>query len=224
MAHTKIKTDNAYLTTKLDLRRAFLRKYHDHAAGGDAPRVLDCCQGGGAIWGHLGREFELAGYWGVDVKPKKGRLRIDSVRILAQPGWTQNVVDVDTYGSPWKHWANIMAHLVKPTTVFLTIGQLTTGTVGSLDKKCYESAGMIFPTLKPAAGFGVKLASLLTNYVLTTTPPRVRLVEAIEATSFGNARYIGARLEPVACPRCNGQAADPDGVACAICNGSGVHP
>src|SRR5438552_1243842 len=99
------KTDNHNLPAKLALRTYFLRKYHMQdvrrdAAGATNINVLDCCQATGKIWGTLQREFPLAGYWGVDVKPKKGRLTIDSVKILDQPGWTQNVVDVDTYGSP----------------------------------------------------------------------------------------------------------------------------
>jgi hypothetical protein len=187
------KTDNGHLAIKLDLRRHFLRRYH--AAGG--AQVLDCCQGGGALWGHLRREFDVASYWGVDVKAKKGRLKIDSVRILQQPGWPQDVIDVDTYGSPWKHWAALLANLARPVTVFLTIGQVATGTVGSLDMKCYQAAGMVFPTLKVPAAFGVKLASVLTHYVLTAVPPTVRIVEAVEAEAQGNARYIGVRLEPV---------------------------
>lgn len=191
-----VKTDNGHLIAKLDLRRYFLRKYH----ADDPANVLDCCQGSGVIWSHLRREFRVASYWGVDVKPKRGRLKIDSVRILQQSGWTQNVIDADTYGSPWKHWAALLPNLSRPTTVFLTIGQVATGTVGSLDKKCYQAAGLEFPTLKVPAGFGVKLAAVLTEFVLMKIPPTVRMVEALEAEAKGNARYIGVRLEPCATP------------------------
>ncbi|HZU48538.1 MAG TPA: hypothetical protein VFA16_15010, partial [Mycobacterium sp.] len=96
MAQTK--TDNGNLEAKLGLRRHFLRRYHME----NKPMVLDCCQGDGIIWRKLRQEFECD-YWGVDVKPKRGRLSIDSVRILAQPGWPHDVLDIDTYGSPWRH-------------------------------------------------------------------------------------------------------------------------
>lgn len=92
------KTDNKDPSAKLELRRYFLRKYH----AGEPIHVLDCCQATGFLWRTLRQEFPIASYWGLDLKPKKGRLQIDSTRVLEQNGWKQNVVDVDTYGSPWE--------------------------------------------------------------------------------------------------------------------------
>jgi hypothetical protein len=90
------KTDNHNPKAKLLLRRHFLDKYH---ADGNAD-VLDCCQAGGLLWKEIRKTHQIARYWGVDLKPKKGRLKIDSVRILQQSGWPQNVIDIDTYGEP----------------------------------------------------------------------------------------------------------------------------
>ena len=59
MPASKVKTDNAHVRAKLDLRRHFLRTYH---ADGSA-NVLDCCQGSAVLWSTLRREFKLAGYW-----------------------------------------------------------------------------------------------------------------------------------------------------------------
>src|SRR6266576_3131176 len=115
---SSLKTDNTSPAAKLELRRYFLRAYH----ATEPIHVLDCCQATGFLWRTLRKEFPLASYWGLDLKPKKGRLKLDSVRVLAQPGWPQNVVDVDTYGSPWKHWTALLPHVTKPLTVFLTIG------------------------------------------------------------------------------------------------------
>src|SRR5438067_975429 len=116
---SQTKTDNHNAAAKLALRRHFLRQL---AAQGEAIQVLDCFQGEGVMWKTLRSEFPVAGYWGVDVKPKKGRLKIDSARILEQSGWTQNVVDLDAYGSPWKHFQNLIATCQHSVTVFLTIG------------------------------------------------------------------------------------------------------
>jgi hypothetical protein len=127
---TTKKTDNANLPAKLDLRRYFLRKYHADGTG----RVMDCCAGSGRLWGTLRNEFVIASYWALDLKTKRGRLKVDSSRILAQRGWTENIIDIDTYGSPWTHWENMLPNITAPTTAFLTIGQLTTGTVGSIGK------------------------------------------------------------------------------------------
>lgn len=128
------KTDNHNPAAKLALRRYFLRKYH----AGERFSVLDCCQGSGLLWGELRREFSDCDYWGVDLKPKSGRLKIDSVRILAQPGWTQNVIDIDTYGSPFKHWAAMLPNVTRPLTVFLTF--------------CVTNRGVALTELEPYFG------------------------------------------------------------------------
>ena len=187
------KTDNGHLFAKLDLRRYFLRKYHADGAA----RVMDCCAGSGRLWNTLRREFVVSSYWAMDVKPKPGRLKIDSSRVLAQSGWAENVIDVDTYGSPWKHWEGIAANIAHPVTVFLTIGQLTTGTVGSLGHLPLEYMGLKKFARTLPAGFHVKLRSHVVRYAMKrATDNGVRIVEAIEAEAVGNARYIGVRLEP----------------------------
>ncbi len=76
------KTDNSNLASKLALRRYFLDKYH---ADGPA-NVMDCCQGDGVIWRELRKQVSVASYWGIDKKAKKGRIKLDSVRVLGQPG------------------------------------------------------------------------------------------------------------------------------------------
>jgi hypothetical protein len=179
------KKDNHNPRAKLELRRYFLRKYHDD---GQPIHVLDCCQGSGVLWGTLRAEFPVASYWGVDLKPKKGRIKLDSVRVLQQPGWPQNVVDVDTYGSPWKHWAAILGNLLRPITVFLTIGQWQMGT----DRLILSALGL--GRLKVPPGIAIKLHGLGLQYLLGQAGAWI--VEAIEAISDGSARYIGLRLEP----------------------------
>lgn len=181
------KTDNADPRAKLELRRYFLRKYHADSP----PVVLDCCQGGGLLWKRLREEFPVASYWGVDLKPKKGRLKLDSVRILGQPGWPQNVVDVDTWGSPWKHWEALLPNLSQPITVFLTIGQWQMGT----DSKILEALGI--GGLKIPPGIAIRLHGIALSYCLTKSYGHALImVEAVEALSAGSARYIGVRLEP----------------------------
>ncbi len=189
MAKT-IKTDNHDPRAKLELRRHFLRKYH----ADDPPHVLDCCQGGGLLWQELRKEFPVASYWGVDVKPKKGRLKLDSVRILAQSGWPQNVVDIDTYGSPWKHWAAMLPNVARPLTAFLTIGQVQLGGC-SLIKEAKEALELKDLRIPPA--ISAKLNQLAVPYLLAQSDwYGIIVTEALEAASSGNARYVGVRLEP----------------------------
>lgn len=200
------KMDNFDPVAKLELRRHFLRKYH----ADDPPHVLDCCQGSGLLWTALRREFAVASYWGVDVKPRKGRVKLDSVRILVQPGWPQNVVDVDTYGSPWKHWDALLPQISRPTTVFLTLGQKVTGIVGALSKEAIGAIGLTsLRKLLPSA-FHVKIAGLCVSYLLARSYDYgITIIEAVEAVSANrDARYIGVRVEPA---ETNGRGADTPG-------------
>lgn len=185
------KTDNHNPKAKLDLRRYFLKKYH---ADGQPIRVFDCCQGSGLLWRELRKEFDVASYWGVDVKPKAGRLKIESQRVLAQTGMTENVIDIDTYGSPWKHWAVLLPNITQPITVFLTIGQVSFSG-SALHREAREALGI--GNFKVPNAIGCKLNCLAANYLLSYVRSGTTILEAVEAVSDGNARYIGVRLEPM---------------------------
>lgn len=186
------KTDNHNPKVKLDLRRYFLRKYH----ADNPPSVFDCCQGSAVMWTQLQKEFAIGNYWGVDLKPKKGRLKIDSVRILQQPGWSFDVIDVDTYGSPWKHWIEILKNTTKPVTVFLTIGKPILAAGGrSISRVELESVGLNFKHLP--SGLAVHAYAIALNAMLAKSLRCATITEAVEAVSTGNARYIGVRLEPI---------------------------
>jgi len=195
------KTDNLNLEAKLELRRYFLSKYHP-----EPPDVIDCCQGDGVIWKHLRSEFFVATYWGLDVKVKPGRLKLDSARALAQPGWPQNVVDIDTYGGPWKHWEAMLPNITRPTTVFLTRGY---GGMMGVNLSAYEKQALGLGGLKVPRTIMSHIAEMAVSYVLTGVCDLVEIIEMMEATyvpSLGHpnslanlsARYIGVRLEPKA--------------------------
>ena len=179
---------------KLALRRHFLKKFH---TDGDL-RVFDCCQATGRIWNELRREYPVAGYWGVDLKPKKGRLKVDSVRILGLPGFAQNVVDIDTYGSPWKHWTALLPNAPDRLTVFLTIG-LVKMAGGNYDRSILAPLGITFEKLKLPQQFGVRLGELgVTTCLAQARKHGFEIIECMEADNEGGtARYIGVRLEKV---------------------------
>lgn len=180
------KTDNHNLKVKLDLRRYFLKKYH-----ADGCAVFDCCQGSGAIWSALRQEFDVRSYWGVDQKKKKGRLRIDSARVL-ETGLIEDVIDIDTYGAPWTHWQNLLRIRETPVTVFLTIGQVLMGT----STLAFEAVGLGKMRRRIPASFGRFIGDLAVSSLLTTSCKKdIFPVEIVEALSDGNARYIGVRLE-----------------------------
>lgn len=188
---TSRKTDNGDLPSKLALRRYFLQRYH----GDGSARVLDCCQGEGVIWSRLRREFAIESYLGLDLKPKPGRLSIDCARYLALGGWSHNVIDIDTYGSPWPVWNALLPQIVRPTTVFLTRGSHSRE---PLDRYEREAIGMRFSRPIPTAFWPkLQLLGVVVTYCLTRCCDHgLILLEAVEAPSTLHTRYYGVRLEP----------------------------
>ena len=184
------KTDNSNFVHKLALRRYFLEKYH----GSGRLDVMDCCQGSGLIWAQLKQEFQLSSYWGLDVKKRKGRLTISSERVLAQAGWSQNVIDIDTYGAPWKHWNALLPNLNAPTTVFLTIGHYPL----SDDHTVRRSLGLKQLPVPPSI-IG-KLKDFSIPYCLTQSAGNVIIIECLKAhlEQMGavHMHYLGLRVVP----------------------------
>jgi len=185
------KTDNHNVADKLGIRRYFLDKYHKKVP----PVVFDCCQGEKLLWSILEREYVLDSYFGVDLKIKKGRLKIDSSRILEQKGFDFDVVDVDTYGEPWKHFLNMLPHITKPCTVFLTIVTIKAAGGGNISKLMAKALGVHNLTNLPMSLRG-KISSLGTDQVLSMALNYCEVQECKEVESFGNARYLGLRLIP----------------------------
>jgi hypothetical protein len=187
------KTDNHRPESKLALRRHFLRAYHS-----DSPaHVLDCCQATGLLWKKLTKEFSLASYLPLDVKPRKGRLKLDSSRYLASPGWTHNVVDIDTYGSPWDHWLALLKTApAQPLTVFLTIG-MTTIAGGAMSNSSKLVLGLTFRATMPKS-LTAQLHDRATLAMLAHARRcRFEIAECLEAPRGEHARYIGVRLVPM---------------------------
>jgi hypothetical protein len=184
------KTDNRCLGLKLLLRRDFLDRYHPAGA-----TVFDACQGNGELWRRLRTGLNHLKYWGVDVKPARGRVKVDSERVLQIPGWSFDVIDVDTYGMPWGHWKAILANGKGPVTVFLTVGNLTLGS--KVCKEVMETLGVQCFNLQNA--IAAKLNGDFTLEMIGHAEAAGwRIVEAKEAVPFnpGTARYFGVRIEP----------------------------
>jgi hypothetical protein len=191
------KTDNSHLAEKLGLRRHFLERFPSRrppSRGGF--RVFDACQGDGVIWRALRREYRCD-YWGVDVKRKPGRLKLDSVRILAQPGWDFDVIDVDTYGAPWKHWMALLPNVPGPVTVFLTAGILRMRGGGNIGREALDALGLRFKRLRPPKGVTSRLWGLSIARCLGACHAHgLEPVHAAEVAT-NHMRYVGIRLEPV---------------------------
>jgi len=183
------KTDNYDPRAKLNLRRYFLQKYHPQGTA----RVLDCCMGSGFIWRELRREWRVASYMGLDVKRQRGCLKIDSARYLEAGGWDHNVIDIDTYGSPWRHWFHVLRGVKSDCTVFLTIGMIRmSGCPGGMQTEARAALGL--PDSTPPGILG-SLHEMALRYCLGALARYgLHAIEAVEAESTGNARYIGVRL------------------------------
>jgi hypothetical protein len=181
--------ENSHLTVKIDLRRHFLDRYH--SAG--ERRVFDAFQAKGLLWSILREEFPLTSYWGVDLVEKKGRVKVDSARVLVQPGWNANIVDLDAYGSPWKHWLGVIWNSPGSVTVFFTVGSkngLMARNISAFEKKLLG-----IPFRKLPGRLGKTLDRLVLDFMLGEALERFDVIEATEALPSTTARYFGVRLE-----------------------------
>jgi len=183
------QTDNRFLSAKLLLRRHFLTKY-------PPVHVLDCCQGAGTLWKTLKPEYPtIATYWGLDKKPKKGRLMFDSARILESGQWHADVIDVDTYGSPWTHWFHLLKYGQGPMTIFLTVGLIRVAGGGIMAKGLMRALKLQHFTLPIPPSLLAKLHDTLVGLCLREAVARGwTVLEAHEAFPSEKARYLGIRL------------------------------
>lgn len=108
--------DNQFFQIKLNLRLEYIRRYGGVTA-------FDCCQGSMRLWSEILKEYPNIKYFGVDKKPKPGRHKVDSSRILEIENLSWDIVDIDTYGDPWKHYINLCKNTSCDVTVFLTNGK-----------------------------------------------------------------------------------------------------
>jgi hypothetical protein len=109
------KTDNHNLSAKLAVRTSILREMNCDLD------VADCFSGSETIWTSLAQDLPVERYLALDIKQKRGRLKLDSLRYLQSGNWTHNVIDLDAYGSPWEHYDEALKHF-KGGAIFLTIG------------------------------------------------------------------------------------------------------
>ncbi len=187
------QTDNQFLSAKLAVRRHMLARFHrPKGAGRRRPIVLDACQGAGVIWSVLRREFDVA-YQGADVRPRAVGVKVDSARLLAIPGWRFDVVDIDTYGEPWRQWEALCRTARRPVTVFLTIGLIRPG---GGNVSAYVRRALGTPPGTPRAiltGLAVEMLPRLLHHPL---PAGMEISYAVEGFPHRTARYLGVRLGP----------------------------
>ena len=182
------KTDNSNLAAKIALRRWFLEMYHRKRV----PLILDCCQGTGRIWSTLRREFPCK-YQGADAAPRRaGGIKVESSRLFDIPGWKFDVVDIDAYGEPWRHYEKLCRTATTPVTVFLTVGSVM-AFGGHCSRYIYEALGI---PLKTPCTLAIQTTQEMMDRLIWFPLGCLRLVDCREMPARGHARYFGLRLEP----------------------------
>lgn len=105
------------------------------------------------------------------------------------------IVDIDTYGSPWRHYYALLPNIHKPTTIFLTNGLIKI-MGGNVSKEEKEAIWINFKTVNPPQALIVKACKKSISYCFARCYDyNIIIIEAMEAVSYGNAKYYGLRLE-----------------------------
>jgi hypothetical protein len=133
------KSDSQSLASKLQLRRQIL------AALSEPLRVLDLYSGAGEIWKALGKEFPIAAYTPVDVKPRLPGcipLNVDARSVGAFDLARFNVIDLDSYGDCWEVWDTLSRRIQTRTAVFVTYGFQGKGSNWSLSYFLKTASGI----------------------------------------------------------------------------------
>jgi hypothetical protein len=181
------KTDNGHLKQKLDLRRRFLRNLHKKI------NVFDACQGSGTLWKILRSEFAIENYWGVDIKVKFARIKVDSKRVF-QTKPIADIYDIDTYGSPWGHYEILLGYLSRPAIVFLTMGNQNQV---AMQPHATGSKILRLPSQTPQVLAGKVSRALSVNAWLTRPCANGNLpaeIVEVKSTSAIDARYFAVRF------------------------------
>jgi len=186
--------DHSSLQAKLELRRCMLSQFGSKYN----LNVLDCCAGKGFIWNKLRDEFQINSYFSIDKKRKaKANIRTDSVRWLKHVKLTANVIDIDTYGEPWRHYEVLLSiDWPQPEIlVFLTLGAGRKA-AGNISRTALQLAGLkpewdkLFPRSE-------KLQKIITSSCLTTACKYGIIIhDGMEGKVEGiNTKYFGLWLE-----------------------------
>lgn len=179
-----MKTDNHNIEAKLALRKLFVS---------DGVSVLDCFSGESeAIWSALRKKYRITEYVALDIKAKKNRLKIDSLRFLEGQHWKFDIIDLDAYGSPWSHWMEVLkTDRQSEIVVFLTIGSAVFGRLSSVALR-----SMNLPKETPS-GMHKQLSSESVSFMLAECYKFDWIViKASEAMNHGgSARYLALHLK-----------------------------
>ena len=185
------QTDNRFLATKLALRRHFIAKYH--ATG--PLSVFDACAGDQVIWTTLRKgRTEPIEYFGAD--RVKTKLKLDSAKLCAHPAYAQyDIIDIDTYGSPWTHFFNLLPNIKKPTTIFLTWGK--SGGLNNMSHVVRRVMGLDdLPHTPNSLLIKINSDHGLPHCLGYAHQFGLEYEEIKEAFPRFNARYFGARIIP----------------------------
>jgi hypothetical protein len=112
-------------------------------------------------------------------------------------GITQNVIDIDAYGSPFHHYEALLANSVGEKTIFLTSGHGMGKGMSVMSHQQVKALGL-WPAVKHlSASMQGPLAALAENQMLFGLPEKFgwTILKLAESSPGMNARYFGARIK-----------------------------
>lgn len=181
--------DNALVSDKLALRAEILDRYHPIGKR----RVFDACSGDSVLWSRLRLVYPLDTYWGVDLKAKLGKMKINSAWLL-KGGIRADIYDLDTYGSPWQLWESLLPTITEECSVIFTLGK---GGGGIARLTNLETDYIGLGEMGAPAMLISRLRHMVVPYGLRRAEDfNLTIVDYLEVQASTNARYFAIHLVP----------------------------
>ena len=128
---------------------------------------------------------------GVDIKPIRGHLKIDSRKLLKANTGEFDVIDIDVYGSPLRYLDILLPLIKKQIILFLTFGKV--GGWG-YDRIINNILGIKFD-IPPTIGASIN-SRFLEEILAGQINKFAKIIECRESPCSRNARYIGVVVFP----------------------------
>jgi len=181
------KVDNAFLCTKVNLRRNVIKKHFNKSSF----NILNCCAAKNKVWRSLD-EFYNTSIIHLDLNPQfDGVIKCDANDYVQNNDLSKfDIIDIDTYGSPWDIFFNSIKSCTGTTVFFLTWGRTEKNlfNVPNIIKQTFNFPKSSKKGRNPLCKY---MEKNITSLLVRGYENGIFIKDVYEGFPQGNARYFG---------------------------------